>query len=252
MNFLVPHWIVKVLCVLFFILNLISICLCLSALFLLLLASLNLGHLFGQPPPPPPTWTLSPPLIDPNGTVANSTIRPDSFDSLPSPHSPSIPYNLIVYLLFYLTVAILGVLGATTRFRRKKTYFLIAHILLLLGVICFNLLAWFHFRAYSPLDSSPYDELHLFLASIFDFVDFFLGLSLLIVLFINRMYAGHKQRNSIEPMAVCEDVATCCGNMLKSTIRPNNKTWINQKTMTRLSQHNHNYRNSIVKVNLFS
>lgn len=193
---LVPHLLVKLLCVLCFVLNSISIGLCLSALFLLTLAYLNLGSLLE---------------LDDNGDyqtanlTAATTDKPDRQPTLSLlPDSNPDQLNLIVYLLFYLAVAVLGLLGATTHYRPRRTVFLLCHVMLLLGVICYNLLAWFHFRTYSPLNSIEHDDGHLLIASLFDFLDFLVGLSLLIALLINRNSGHghhHKQRNSISPIS---------------------------------------------------
>lgn len=215
MKILIPHWIVKALYLLCLLFNTISICLCVSALVLLLYEVLNLSRWLGHSVPLSLgmnfSFTGSQELFNntlirelkhllKNETTDDGTTTMTPMEPQEVPITDSIPIDMLVYLLLYLIIAILAVIGASTRYRRKKIYYLLAHVILLFSVICFNLLAWFHFRTYSPLNTSPYDELHLLLASLFDFVAFLIGLSLLASLIINRMFVGHKQRNSISPL----------------------------------------------------
>ena len=199
---LLPHWLVKTLCVACFILNAISILLCLSALTLILLVFLKLEHLFGLSMEDDSTNM-------PYGFASNHSIwngmtnQPTLIENDSSPkltRSKPIQFSLVIYLMFYLVAALLGVFGATTRYRRKKVYLLIGHVLLLFTIICFNLVAWFEFRSISPLSSSPYDDIHLLIAALFDFIDLLIALCLLAALFTNKMYIGSKHRNSIGPI----------------------------------------------------
>ncbi|KAF7489582.1 hypothetical protein SSS_03669 [Sarcoptes scabiei] len=226
----VPRKILTILFLLCFILNAISIGLCLSALFLLILAFLDLGHLLGDfsngsglfRSSDAHTYTpssSSTPLFEnftstifPSSTLEDeeivvtttpsplSTTRAtESSDSL-LPESNPDQLNLIFYLLFYLAVAILGLLGASRHYHSKKISYLTCHVILLFSIIVFNLLAWFHFRHYSPLYTTN-DDPNLLLASLFDFVDFLVGFSLLISLLLNRYQNLRiKQRNSITPI----------------------------------------------------
>lgn len=221
---LVPYWLMKTLCVVCFILNSISIFLSLSALFLLLMAFFNFGHFFADITE---SADIQPTSIDSVFNLSlwnlplgnNSEALPMSDTTLPPSNNETIfPVNLkstshdfaaldtdqqlplIVYLLFYLATAIVGLYGAHTFYNHKKIYFLISHVLLLFVIICFNLIAWFEFRAYSPLSTSPYEDNYLLLASLFDFINILVALCLLTALITNRLYVGHKQRNSIGPV----------------------------------------------------
>jgi len=204
---LIPYWFVKALCVVCFVLNTISICLCVSALFLLIVAYLDLGHIFAD-------ISHSTKIQPSEGRIFNVSILNfalnDSESSnatekhAPPLHLPNSNPNqlpLIIYLLFYLATAVLGVLGAITHYQPKKIYLLVSHALLLFAIITFNLVAWFEFRALSPLNSSPYEEIHLLLAALFDFIDLLVALCLITALTMNKVYIGHKQRNSISPIA---------------------------------------------------
>ncbi|UXI23202.1 tRNA uracil54-C5-methyltransferase [Sarcoptes scabiei] len=230
----VPRKILTILFLLCFILNAISIGLCLSALFLLILAFLDLGHLLGDfsngsglfRSSDAHTYTpssSSPPLFEnftstifPSSTLedeeivvtttpsslSSTTAKESSIESSDSllPESNPDQLNLIFYLLFYLAVAILGLLGASRHYHSKKISYLTCHVILLFSIIVFNLLAWFHFRHYSPLYTTN-DDPNLLLASLFDFVDFLVGFSLLISLLLNRYQNLRiKQRNSITPI----------------------------------------------------
>lgn len=210
--------IITILFLLCCLLNAISIGLCLSALFLLIMDYLELGNLLGTSS----SSTISPfdlattansindentnssllNSITNNRSVSIDNPEPDSESILPESNSDQL--NLIFYLLFYLSVAILGLMGASRRYQTKKMTYLTSHVLLLGTIICFNLLAWFHFRTYSPLSTTSSDDSNLLLESLFDFVDFLVGLFLLISLIINRKHNNHiriKQRNSITPIS---------------------------------------------------
>lgn len=206
---LVPYWLVRTLCILCFILNTISICLCLSALFLLLMSYFGFEHLFTEISETPnfqpkeiTFFNIS--LVLPfneNNTSQNIPVATTSSPLSFPDHNSEQQFSLIVYLLFYLTAAILGVLGAAghTLYHSRKMYFLVSHALLLFTIICFNLIAWFEFRAYSPLSLSPYQDSHLLLAAFFDFIDLLVALCLITALTINRLYVNRK-RNSINPI----------------------------------------------------
>lgn len=214
---LVPSWFVRTLCILCFILNTISIFLCFSALFLLIMAYLGFEHLFTETNDPSNFQTkessflsnsLSLSLFTTNASISSTAIPFNkSSQSQTATASPiSFPdqsseqhFSLIVYLLFYLTTAILGVLGAHTLYLSRKMYFLMSHALLLFTIICFNLIAWFEFKDYSPLSLSPYEDSHLLLAALFDFIDLLVALCLITALTINRLYVNRK-RNSINPI----------------------------------------------------
>ncbi|OTF77812.1 hypothetical protein BLA29_010183 [Euroglyphus maynei] len=157
-----------------------------------------------------------------NNNNNNSTI-PLLMNNIQQQQSSSYDHslNLIFYLLFYLSVAILGLMGATRNwknhpnYQRKITY-LTCHVLLFGLIIFYNLITWFNFRSYSPLnrmdDNDDGDEDNLLVASLFDFIDFLIGLSLLISLIINSKYHHQQkiptttttmtkhQRNSITPI----------------------------------------------------
>lgn len=206
---LVPYWLVRTLCILCFILNTISICLCLSALFLLIMSYFGFEHLFNEINESPSfqpkeiTFFNISLVSSPNennsskNVPVGTTSSPLSFPD----HNSEQQFSLIVYLLFYLTTAILGVLGAFyhTLYHSRKMYFLVSHALLLFTIICFNLVAWFEFRAYSPLSLSPYEDSHLLLAALFDFIDLLVALCLITALTLNRLYVNRK-RNSINPI----------------------------------------------------
>lgn len=211
--------IITILFLLCCLLNAISIGLCLSALFLLIMDYLELGNLLGTPA----SSTISPfdlgttantleinenvnssllESVANNRSVSIENTDPETEPLLPESNSDQL--NLIFYLLFYLSVAILGLMGASRRYQTKKMTYLTSHVLLLGTIICFNLLAWFHFRTYSPLSTTSSDDSNLLLESLFDFVDFLVGLFLLISLIINRKQQNHlriKQRNSITPIS---------------------------------------------------
>lgn len=204
---LVPYWLVRTLCILCFILNTISICLCISALFLLLMSYFGFEHLFTEisempsfQPKEITYFNIS--LVSPfnkNNSLQNIPVATTSSPLSFPDHNSEQQFSLIVYLLFYLTAAILGVLGAHTLYHSRKMYFLVSHALLLFTIICFNLIAWFEFRAYSPLSLSPYQDSHLLLAALFDFIDLLVALCLITALTINRLYVNRK-RNSINPI----------------------------------------------------
>lgn len=214
---LVPLWLVRTLCIVCFILNTISILLCFSALFLLIMSYLGFEHLFIEnsdssnfPTKEITSYnnSLSPLLFAVNRSIS-STAQPLNKSSqmqASTPSSTSFPghnseqhFSLIVYLIFYLITAILGVLGAHTLYNSRKIYFLMSHALLLFSIICFNLIAWFEFKDYSPLSLSPYEDSHLLLAALFDFIDLLVALCLITALTINCFYVNRK-RNSINPI----------------------------------------------------
>lgn len=228
---LVPYWLVRTLCILCFILNTISICLCLSALFLLIMSYFGFEHLFNESSESPSLqpkeitfFNIS--LVSPfneNNSSQNIPVATTSSPlSFPDDNSEQ-QFSLIVYLLFYLTTAILGVLGAHTLYQSRKMYFLVSHALLLFTIICFNLIAWFEFRAYSPLalseakssplSLSPSDDSHLLLAALFDFIDLLVALCLITALTINRLYVNRK-RNSINPIENGNGMSSASWNVI--------------------------------------
>ena len=111
-------------------------------------------------------------------------------------------FGLILYLMFYTAVAVLGLLGATMVYRKRKINFLIVHVVLLALIILYNFLAWFGFRHHSPLSQSHYEGGYLLLAALFDFLVLLVGVSLLASLIINRRHhtSVEKPRNSISPI----------------------------------------------------
>ncbi|XP_075584693.1 uncharacterized protein LOC124499061 [Dermatophagoides farinae] len=202
---IIPNIIITILFISCFILNSISICLCLSALFLLILTYLDLGHFLGVggretssssssssnfPDHHHHIVSESPQYSNDNSTTTTTTTTIALFNfnpqSLSNDDHDDDQLNLIFYLLFYLAVAILGVIGATRNsYQTNKLTYLTCHVLLLGSIICYNLIAWFHFRSYSPLNRTSENDPDLLLASLFDFVDFLIGFSLLIALILN-------------------------------------------------------------------
>lgn len=222
-----PVVLVRFLCIACLVLNTISICLCLSALFLLTLAYLDLGQALGELTPSQSVLKSTDHLFmlknitdshdyaqgivnssgGKNVTTTTTTTTPALSEESPALGQPTEEqFNLIIYLLFYLAAAILGTVGATTRYQRRRIYCLAGHVSLLASIIVFNLLAWLHFRTYSPLNyattSTPFaDGLEMLVASLFDCIDLAVGVALLVVLVLNRLaHVEYKHRNSISPM----------------------------------------------------
>lgn len=209
---------VRLLCIVCLVLNTVSICLCLSALFLLTLAYLGLGQALGEETlsqnllKPPDYLSLLKNITDSNYDAQetvndNNNVSKVVLQELATLSKPTEgQFNLIIYLLFYLAAAILATLGATTRYESRRIYCLAGHVSLLTSIIVFNLLAWLHFRTYSPLNyatpSTPFaDGLEMLVASLFDCINLAVGVSLLVMLLLNRLApVEHKHRNSISPM----------------------------------------------------
>uniref|UniRef100_A0A6P6XXV7 Uncharacterized protein LOC113792257 n=1 Tax=Dermatophagoides pteronyssinus TaxID=6956 RepID=A0A6P6XXV7_DERPT len=179
---------ITILFILCLILNTVSICLCLSALFLLLLTYFNFQETMKDQSRLTNFFVEPIYLNDDNSTTTTTTTISSVFDLEQSSSDSSL--NLIFYLLFYLAVAILGIMGATKQSTNPaKLTYLTCHVLLLGLIIFYNLLAWFYFRQYSPLNGSnnysDSDDQDLLYASLFDFIDFLIGFLLLILLIFN-------------------------------------------------------------------
>ena len=152
---------ITILFILCLILNTVSICLCLSALFLLLLTYFNFQETMKDQSRLTNFFVEPIYLNDDNSTTTTTLMTTTTISSVfdLEQSSSDSSLNLIFYLLFYLAVAILGIMGATKQSTNPaKLTYLTCHVLLLGLIISYNLLAWFYFRQYSPLNGSNNDS----------------------------------------------------------------------------------------------